>query len=441
MNLLEQALGKISSCDPILKLGRVSRVAGGIIETVGLPLKIGEICLIRGDAGQELGLAEVIGFRQGAAILMALKEIDGIGPGALVEQRFRLSAASVGEQFIGRIINALGEPLDGKGPVFGSEIRPLKGVPPSPMSRKPIRQALATGVRAIDAFLTIGCGQRIGIMAGSGVGKSVLLGMLAQHASAEVNVIALVGERGREVAEFIERDLGPHGLARSIVVVVTSDEMPLLRVKGALLATTFAEYFRDQGKNVLLMMDSLTRVSMAQREIGLSAGEPPTTRGYTPSTFSMMPKLLERAGNSADGSITGIYTVLVEGDDFNEPVSDTARSILDGHIVLSRRLAARAHYPAIDILESTSRVMPFVITDKHLQAAQILRETLAVYTESEDLINIGAYSAGSNAKIDFAIQRIEAIHNFLKQRFDEQTDFADMLQVLRLLASPAGEKR
>ena len=437
MNLFEHAQEMLVKSQPIVTRGRVSRVAGGIIETAGLQMNIGEICQVRDHAGRVLGLAEVIGFRVGTGILMALKDIHGIGPGALVEPQFSRSAATVGEQFIGRVIDALGEPIDGQGPILGTEMRELKSEPPAPLSRNPIRQALATGIRAIDAFLTIGCGQRIGIMAGSGVGKSVLLGMLAQHASADVNVIALVGERGREVAEFIERDLGPQGLARSVVVVVTSDEMPLLRVRGALLATTLAEYFRDQGKNVLLMMDSLTRVSMAQREIGLAVGEPPTTRGYTPSTFSLMPKLLERAGNSATGSITGIYTVLVEGDDFNEPVSDTARSILDGHIMLSRRLAARAHYPAIDVLESTSRVMPFVVSEEHLNAAQILRETLAVYTDAEDLINIGAYNSGSNAKIDFAIQRIEAINTFLRQRFDEQTDFAEMLQVMRMLARSA----
>lgn len=435
--MFENALYKVENSNPIIRRGRVARVAGDIIETSGLQMNIGEVCQVRDNVGNNLGMAEVIGFREGTGILMALKDIHGIGPGALVEQQRSSSSVVVGDQFVGRVINALGEPLDNRGPIVGTEKRELKSEPPSPLSRKFIRDSLVTGVRAIDAFLTIGCGQRIAIMAGSGVGKSVLLGMLARHASADVNVIALVGERGREVAEFIERDLGPDGLARSVVVVVTSDEMPLLRVRGALYATTLAEYFRDQGKNVLLMMDSLTRVAMAQREIGLAVGEPPTTRGYTPSTFSMMPKLLERAGNSADGSITGIYTVLVEGDDFNEPVSDTARSILDGHIVLSRRLAARAHYPAIDVLESTSRVMPFVVSDAHLQVAQVLRETLAIYAESEDLINIGAYHAGSNAKIDFAIQRIEALNRFLKQRFDEHTKFEEMLQVMRMLTASA----
>ncbi|KAA3615460.1 MAG: FliI/YscN family ATPase [Calditrichaeota bacterium] len=441
MKFIEQAVDKLSNFDPIISQGRVVRVAGGIIEVAGAFMKIGEVCAIRDSHGEEQGFAEVIGFNNGIAILMALKEIAGIGPGSVVEPRFNITAAPVGEQFIGRVINALGEPLDGKGPIFSSELRDLKGEPPAALSRNPIRTALQTGIRAIDAFLTIGRGQRIGIMAGSGVGKSVLLGMMARHASAEVNVIALVGERGREVSEFIERDLGPDGLAKSVVVVVTSDEMPLLRVKGALLATTLAEFFRDQNKDVLLMMDSLTRVSMAQREIGLSVGEPPTTRGYTPSTFSMMPKLLERAGNSGTGSITGIYTVLVEGDDFNEPVSDTARSILDGHIVLSRKLAARAHYPAIDILDSASRVMPFVISEAHLTASQILRETMAIYFESEDLINIGAYNAGSNAKIDFAINRIDAINTFLRQRFDEYTDFDEMQQVLQMLAAVSNEQK
>ncbi|KAA3657773.1 MAG: FliI/YscN family ATPase [Calditrichaeota bacterium] len=435
MNLLEQAFNKLSTFESIAIQGRVVRVAGGIIEAVGLAINIGEVCALRSARNRELGLAEVVGFRDQITILMALKDIAGIGPGTLVEPRFRVTAASVGEQFTGRIINALGEPLDEKGPLFGDEMRELSAAPPSPLKRTPIRQALRTGVRAIDAFLTIGNGQRVGIMAGSGVGKSVLLGMLARHASADVNVIALIGERGREVAEFIERDLGPEGLARSVVVVVTSDEMPLLRVKGALLATTMAEYFRDQGNNVLLMMDSLTRVAMAQREIGLSVGEPPTTRGYTPSTFSLMPKLLERAGTNAHGAITGVYTVLVEGDDFNEPVSDTARSILDGHIVLSRRLAARAHYPAIDVLESASRVMPFVISDEHLAASRGVRETLAVYNESEDLINIGAYNKGSNPRIDFAISRIDAINAFLQQKFDEHTDFDEMLHVLQMLST------
>ncbi|MCA9733264.1 MAG: FliI/YscN family ATPase [Deferribacteres bacterium] len=434
MNLLEQTVEKLSTFESIAIQGRVVRVAGGIIEAVGLSIKIGEVCALRDTGNRELGLAEVVGFRDNITILLALKDITGIGPGVLVEPRFRVTATAVGEQFIGRIVNALGEPLDEKGPLFGDEMRELVASPPSPLKRKPIREAMHSGVRAIDAFLTVGYGQRVGIMAGSGVGKSVLLGMLARHASADVNVIALIGERGREVAEFIERDLGSEGLAKSVVVVVTSDEMPLLRVKGALLATTLAEYFRDKSKNVLLMMDSLTRVAMAQREIGLSVGEPPTTRGYTPSTFSMMPKLLERAGTNAYGSITGLYTVLVEGDDFNEPVSDTARSILDGHIVLSRRLAARAHYPAIDILESASRVMPFVISDEHLRASQIVRETLAIYSESEDLINIGAYAKGSNPKIDFAINRIDAMNAFLRQKFDEHTGFNDMLQVLRMLS-------
>jgi len=335
----------------------------------------------------------------------------------------------VGDQLLGRVIDALGQPLDDQPLAPCEEEYPLYALPASPMARNPIISPLDLGVRAINGLLTCGSGQRMGIMAGSGVGKSVLLGMMAQHTRADVNVIALIGERGREVREFIERDLGPEGLARSVVVTATSDVSPLLRMRGAFVATTIAEYFCAQGKDVLLLMDSATRFAMAMREVGLAIGEPPTTKGYTPSVFATLPKLLERAGSfKGKGSITGLYTVLVEGDDMNEPVADAVRSILDGHIVLSRDLAARNHYPSIDILASASRVMREIVSPEHLQLSGRVREIMATYKEAEDLINIGAYSAGSNGKIDFAISRIEAITEFLRQGMEEAVDLDTTLE-------------
>lgn len=423
----------LADLNPLLRQGEVLRVAGGVIESAGPPIQIGDLCRIHRQPEDEPVLAEVVGFRKDAVILMPLNDMGQLGPGATVRVHGSGDRVPVGEAFIGRVVNALGVPIDDRGAIAHSEMRRLDSEAPHPLKRKLIDRPLETGVRAIDGFLTIGRGQRIGIFAGSGVGKSVLLGMVARYAHADVNVIALIGERGREVVEFMQRDLGDEGLKRSVVVVSTSDEYPLMRRKAAFFATTLAEYFRDRGLNVILMMDSLTRVAMAQREIGLAVGEPPTTRGYTPSMFSLIPRLLERAGNSDAGSITGIYTVLVEGDDLDEPVADTARGTLDGHIVLSRALAARAHFPAIDVLQSTSRVMPMVVSPEHLQVSQKLKELLAVYRDSEDLIAIGAYQRGTNAKLDAALQRIDAINAFLKQRMDEHTSFQESLTMLQAL--------
>ncbi|NLK09135.1 MAG: FliI/YscN family ATPase, partial [Firmicutes bacterium] len=355
--------------------------------------------------------------------LMPLGHIAGIGPGSLVEASSQQLTVEVGENLLGRILDGLGRPMDGLGNLQGHRHYLLHGQPPRPLERQRINAPLSVGVRAIDGLLTCGKGQRIGIFSGSGVGKSTLLGMMARNTEADVNVIALVGERGREVRDFVERDLGPEGLARSVVVVATSDQPALIRLKGAYTATAVAEYFRDEGMNVLFMMDSVTRFAAAQREIGLAVGEPPATRGYPPSVFALLPRLLERTGPGKDGTITAFYTVLVEGDDMNEPVADTVRGILDGHIVLSRRLADRGHYPAIDILTSVSRVMPEVIERPHLAAASDIKEAVATYREMEDLINIGAYRTGSNAKVDRAIQLLEPIEQFLRQEIDEVADF------------------
>lgn len=441
MSIIESISGLLEVFDPIKQTGRVTKVAGSVIESSGPFAEVGDLCRIYSRPNAVGRPAEVIGFRGETLVLMPLEEMAEIGPGAAVEKQSTAGAIPVGEGFIGRVINAHGEPIDGKGPLPGSELRALTNLAPHPLKRVPVTEPLATGIRAIDGFLTLGRGQRTGIIAGSGVGKSILLGMIARKAEADVNIIALIGERGREVLEFLDRDLGEEGLRKSAVVVATSDELPLLRRRGALLATTLAEYFRDQGKSVILMMDSLTRVAMAQREIGLAAGEPPTSRGYTPSTFSLLPRLIERAGNSEHGSITGIYTVLVEGDDINDTVGDTARGILDGHIVLSRELAARAHYPAIDILNSASRVMPSVVDGEHLAARNALAELLAIYRRAEDLINIGAYSRGTNPKIDLAIDRIEAINALLKQDMMDYTSFAETRHALRILAQQISQDK
>jgi flagellum-specific ATP synthase len=366
-------------------------------------------------------LAEVVGFRDQSALLMPLGEMHGLGAGSLIRVLDASAYIQVGPKLLGRVVDAMANPVDGRGPVECTDNRKLYQLPPSPMQRDPINEPLDLGVRCINGMLTCGMGQRMGIMAGSGVGKSVLLGMMARNTQADVNVIALIGERGREVREFIEDDLGEEGLARSVVVTATSDQSPLLRMRGAFIAMAAAEYFCAQGKHVLLLMDSVTRFAMAMREIGLAVGEPPTTKGYTPSVFSRLPKLLERAGNfSGMGSITGLFTVLVEGDDMNEPVADAVRSILDGHIVLSRDIAAKNHYPAIDVLHSSSRVMNRLVDKDHADLSAKIRENMAVYAEQEDLINIGAYQAGSNPKIDMALKYIEPINNFLRQDLAEQ---------------------
>ena len=366
---------------------------------------------------------------------MALGDATSISPGSEIVATGHTLSVNVGTSLLGRVIDGLGRPIDGKGAIEPDELRSVNNAPPNPLTRKRITEPIATGIRSIDTLLTCGKGQRVGIFAGSGVGKSVMLGMIARRTSADVNVICLVGERGREVGEFLDRELGEEGLNRSVVLVATSDQAALIRIKAVFMATTIAEYFRDQGLDVMLLMDSVTRFAMAQREVGLAIGEPPTTKGYTPSVFALLPKVLERAGNSNKGSITGLYTVLVEGDDMNEPVADAVRSILDGHIVLSRRLASAGHYPAVDVLESISRVMPSVTKEDHRQAVHKILDMMATYREAEDLINIGAYVKGSNPRIDMAIGRIGAIRSFLRQRSDEQVEFGQSIRDLLTLAA------
>ncbi len=415
---------RLEDCRPMVHIGRVEDIIGLVVCSVGPPVAVGELCSISSPDGGAVP-AEVVGFRGNRVLLMPLGELEGIAPGHLVTAKREPFRVPVGEGLLGRVLDGLGQPIDDKGPLLAEGTRPASHAPPDPLKRARIKEPLGTGIRAIDALLSCGKGQRVGIFSGSGVGKSVLLGMIARNTSAQVNVIALIGERGREVREFIEKDLGEEGLRRSVVVAVTSDRPALIRLKGAQVATAIAEDFRDRGLDVMLMMDSVTRLALAQREIGLTIGEPPTTRGYTPSVFAMLPKLLERSGASEKGSITGIYTVLVEGDDMNEPVADAVRSILDGHIVLSRKLAARNHYPAVDVLESVSRLMTDIVDPEHLRAARTVLEHLAVYREAEDLVNIGAYVEGSNPKIDQALQKIDAINAFLRQDINDRGDYAD----------------
>jgi flagellum-specific ATP synthase len=405
-------------------VGLVKRVIGLTIEATGPHVSIGDTCFVEVGSSAQVA-TEVVGFRDDRILMMPLGELTGIAPGAKVTSPAKPLSVPVGPELVGRVLNSLGEPIDGKGPLKCQAMRSVQGRPPTPLDRPMIDTPLSVGVRAIDSLITCGKGQRIAIMAGSGVGKSSLLGMMARYTAAEINCIALIGERGREVREFIERDLGPEGLARSIVIVATSDEPALLRIRGAMVATTLAEYFRDQGRDVLLMMDSLTRFAMAQREIGLAIGEPPTTRGYTPSVFSLLPKLLERAGAGERGTITGFYTVLVDGDDFTEPIADAVRSIVDGHIVLSRVLGEHNHYPAIDVLASLSRVMNGIVDDKHKRAAGLLRDTLATFRDAEDLVNVGAYKPGTNARIDTALGLIDAVNAFLRQARDEGSTFEE----------------
>jgi flagellum-specific ATP synthase len=432
---LSRYLSVVDHTTPVKLTGRVSQVIGMIIESMGPSAAIGETCLIHSRLQGFRTRAEVVGFRENRVLLMPLGVMEGIEPGSEVVACRAPLTVPVGAELLGRVLDGLGRPLDGKGHINPPHRRSLDQTPPNPISRTRILQQLATGVRSIDGLLTCGRGQRVGIFAGSGVGKSTLLGMIARKTEADVNVIALIGERGREVRDFIEKNLGADGLRRSVVVVATSDQPALVRIKGAFAATTIAEYFRDQGLNVLLMMDSVTRLAMAQREIGLAVGEPPTTRGYTPSVFAMLPRLMERAGTAEAGSITALYTVLVEGDDMNEPIADAVRSILDGHIVLSRRIAARNQYPAVDVLESVSRVMDDVVSEDHRAAAQSVRRMLAAYQEAEDLINIGAYARGSNPDIDQAIAMIEEIRAYLRQSVDEESDYQTTCLRLNTLAA------
>ncbi len=418
-------INKLRSIDLLNVNGRVTQIIGLVIESIGPNCSLGEICVVKSRNGENVCMSEVVGFRNNRVLSMALGDANAVSPGSEIVATGRTLSVHVGDGLLGRVIDGLGKPIDGKGPLLATEVRSVYNAPPSPLERTRICEPITTGIRSIDSLIPCGKGQRVGIFAGSGVGKSVTLGMIAQNTSADVNVIALVGERGREVGEFLERELGPEGLKRSVVVVATSDQAALIRIKAGFMATTIAEYFRDKGMDVMLMMDSVTRMAMAQREVGLAIGEPPTTKGYTPSVFAMLPKILERAGTAKQGSITGLYTVLVEGDDMNEPVADAVRSILDGHIVLSRRLAAAGHYPAIDVLESVSRVMSAITTQEHRKATHTILDLLATYKEAEDLINIGAYSKGSNPRVDRAIQHIDAIRSFLKQKPDENTTFKE----------------
>ena len=421
----------IEDTESIKMSGKVTQVIGLVIESKGPNVSLGELCYIKSRFPNVAPIpAEVVGFREGLVLLMPIGEMQGIGPGCEVVSAQKTLQVKVGMELLGRVLDGLGNPMDGKGPILSRTEYPLHAEPPDPLQRPRIKDSLYVGVRAIDGLITLGSGQRIGIMAGSGVGKSTLLSMIARNTEADISVISLVGERGREVRDFIERDLGEEGLKRSVVVVATSDKPALVRIKGAMTATAIAEYFRDQGRRVVLMMDSVTRFAMAQREVGLTIGEPPATRGYTPSVFALLPRLLERAGTSARGSITGIYTVLVDGDDMNEPIADAVRSILDGHIVLSRAIAAQNHFPAIDILASVSRVMTDVVTKEHREAAQHMRALMAVYKEAEDLIHIGAYVKGSSKRIDEAIQKIDAINDFLCQGVFEVSSFEEMKKTL-----------
>ncbi len=410
--------------------GRVTQVIGLVIESTGPDVGIGEICeVITGRTSKKV-LAEVVGFRNNRVLLMPIGDIGNIHPGCSVISTGKVLSIKVGKNLLGRILNGFGEPIDNKGEIVSEVELPVYNKPPSVLKRKRITEPICLGIRAIDGLLTVGKGQRIGIFAGSGVGKSTLLGSIARNTNADINVIALIGERGREVREFIEKDLGEEGIKKSVVVAVTSDEAALLRVKGAYVATTIAEYYRSKGYDVNLMLDSITRFCMAKREIGLSIGEPPTSKGYTPSVFSELPKLLERAGTDEKGSITGIYTVLVEGDDMDEPISDAVRAILDGHIVLSRELANLNHYPPIDVLSSVSRLMTDVVTALHKKTADTIKDFLAVYRKSKDLIDVGAYSPGSNPKLDIAVGLMDKINSFLRQEISEKETFDSSIKKL-----------
>ncbi|MED1721722.1 flagellar protein export ATPase FliI [Brevibacillus parabrevis] len=422
----KQALGEI---DPMRVNGKVTQVVGLTIESQGPEVKLGEICHLYPANSKEPIIAEVVGFRENKVLLMPLGELTAIGPGCDVVATGRSLEVKVGPEILGSVLDGLGRPYQGALP-FGLSSYPTNNLPPNPILRPRIKEPLSVGVRAIDGLLTVGKGQRVGIFAGSGVGKSTLMGMIARNTTADINVIGLIGERGREVMEFIERDLGEEGLKRSVVVVATSDQPAMIRIKGALIATSIAEYFRDRGLNVMLMMDSVTRFAMAQREVGLAIGEPPATRGYTPSVFAMMPKLMERAGTADKGSITAFYTVLVDSDDMNDPIADAARGILDGHIVLDRKIAQKGHFPAIDVMASVSRVMSEIVTDDHKEAARQLKKHLATFREAEDLINIGAYKPGSNRDIDAAVRYKDIIAEFTAQGTHEPSTLQSAVKAL-----------
>lgn len=431
--MFQKQLNILSEINPVRCMGKVKSMIGMMVEVVGITAKIGEICRIKTSDNAEI-LAEAVGFRDESILLMAYDDVRGIGPGSLVQATREKLRVPVGDFLKGRTIDAVGKPIDGLGDFPPSACYQIESPYINPLGRPRISEPMSYGIKAIDGMLTIGKGQRMGIFAGSGVGKSTLMGMIARNVKSDINVIALVGERGREVKEFMEKDLGPEGLARSVLVVATSDQPAMFRVKCAIVATAVAEYFRDQGKDVLLMMDSLTRFAMAQREIGLATGEHPIARGYTPSIYTELPKLLERSGNFETGSITGIYTVLVEGDDTNEPISDTVRGILDGHIVLSRTLAHRNHYPAIDVNASISRLMNDIVSKEHLDLAGRIRNLISTYNQSYDLISIGAYKPGSNPKLDEAIRKIDGINQFLTQKVNESFDFEEIISLMKKLS-------
>jgi flagellum-specific ATP synthase len=423
-------IDQLSQIDSIRVNGKVTQVIGLTIESEGPDVSVGDVCLIYPFKSKEPIQAEVVGFKDNKVIMMPLGELHAIGPGCDVVRTGKPLLVQVGHELLGKVLDGLGQPLDGSYLPARMSMYSTNNAPSNPLHRPRVLEPLSVGVRCIDGLLSIGKGQRVGIFAGSGVGKSTLMGMIARNTEADVNVIALIGERGREVRDFIERDLGPEGLARSVVVVATSDQPALIRIKGAQIATSIAEYFRDRGLNVMLMMDSVTRFAMAQREVGLAVGEPPATRGYTPSVFAMLPRLLERSGTSAKGSITAFYTVLVDGDDMNEPIADAVRGILDGHIILDRNLANRGHYPAIDVLSSVSRVMNEIVTEEHSSAAERLKRLLTVYSDSEDLINLGAYQRGSNPEIDESISYMSAIKDYTKQKISDRCSYEEARDML-----------
>ncbi|MDR2908268.1 MAG: flagellar protein export ATPase FliI [Oscillospiraceae bacterium] len=427
------AIDRIARADPYNYMGKIDKIVGMMVESVGPTTTVGELCRIHNpDGGGSYINAEVVGFRENRVLLMPYEDLSGISPGSLVEGTKTRLKIPVSDALIGRTVDALGRTIDEMGPLSDATARyEVESAYANPLSRPRIDTVMTFGVKAIDSVLTIGKGQRMGIFAGSGVGKSTLMGMIARNVHADINVIALVGERGREVLEFIQRDLGPEGMRRSVVVVATSDQPSMLRLKCAMSATAVAEYFRDQGKDVLLMMDNLTRFAMAQREIGLATGEPPVSRGYTPSMYTALPKLLERTGNFGRGSITGIYAVLVEGDDTNEPISDTVRGIIDGHIILSRKIAARNHYPAIDVLGSISRLMNDIVPRDQMAAANKLRNIMAVYEQNFDLIAIGAYKKGSNPALDAAIEKIDKVNAFLQQEVGEKFSYEQTVELMK----------
>jgi len=428
---LEKYAARVRRATPLPAEGKIVDVVGLTIEATGPPMAVGDFCQVRPRNGGRRIPVEVVGFRGDRILLMALGDTGGLGPGSLLTPTFAPLTAKVGRGLLGRVVDGLGVPIDGGPPLSAEAVVPLMGRSPRPLERQRIVEPIATGIRSVDACVTCGRGQRVGVMSGSGVGKSKFIGMIARNTNADVNVIALIGERGREVRDFIEVDLGPEGLARSVVIAATADEPALLRIRGAHLATAVAEWFRAQGADVMFMMDSVTRFAMAQREICLAVGEPPTTKGYPPSVYALLPRLLERAGRTAQGSITGFYAVLVEGDDLNDPIADAVRSILDGHVVLARDLASRGHYPAVDVLESISRTMIDVTPESHQALAQEIRRHLAVYRDAEDLVNIGAYVAGSNEDIDTALRLMPGIREFLQQGLFERALFEETERRMR----------